>query len=42
MGEMFAPCLTPLDMSQCLLVYNLWELNRIQTLLLCEDCVKLN
>ena len=32
----------PLDMFQCLLVYSLWELNRICILLLCENCINLN
>jgi len=40
--EIFAPCFMPLDMFQCLLVYSLWELNRICILLLCENCINLN
>ena len=31
----------PLDMLQCLLVYSLWELDRI-CILMCENCINLN
>ena len=40
--EISAPDLMPLDMFQCLLVYSLWELNRICILLLCGNCINVN
>ena len=40
--EISAPDLMSLDMFQCLLVYSLWELNRICILLLCGNCINVN
>ena len=40
--EICAPGLMSLDMLQCLLVYSLWELDRICILLLCENSINPN
>ena len=40
--EIFAPCFMSLDMFQCLLVIAYGNLNKIHTLLLCENCINLN
>ena len=40
--EVLAPCFMCQDVFQCLLVHSLGNLNRIGTLLLCENYVNLN
>ena len=38
--QIFAPCFMSLDMFQCLLVYSLWNLNKICILLLDEETME--
>ena len=38
--QIFAPCFMSLDMFQCLLVYSLWNMNKICILLLDEETME--
>ena len=40
--DIFASCFMSLDMFQCLLVIAYGNLNKVHTLLLCENCINLN